>query len=103
MVEQGYTVAARSWPMQRISHVFRGITCPSLPGSRGIAQDVAGTPDRRDVVGTRRFDDFLAQLADKHVDDLGRRLVAAVGSVEMGHERLLADDLVPALRQYLDD
>jgi hypothetical protein len=76
---------------------------------RRLAQHIAATPDRLDVVlalaGVR---ELLAQLADEHVDDLEFGLVHA--AVEMVEEHLLGerrafrgDESMDTLRMRIDN
>src|SRR6056297_3128540 len=54
----------------------------------GIPQDITPAPDRLDMVHTaRRLAEFLAQLADEHVDDLELGLIHA--AIEMVEKHLL--------------
>src|SRR5579871_2448975 len=69
---------------------------------RGVAQHVAATPDRLDVVvAAGRLAQLLAELADEDVDDLELGLVHA--AVEMIEEHLLGERGALAQAQKLED
>src|SRR5579863_5627064 len=67
-----------------------------------VAQHITATPDRLDVVvAAGRLAQFLAQLADEHVDDLEFGLVHA--AVEMIEEHLLGEGGTLAQAQKLEN
>src|SRR5689334_15083239 len=90
----GVELDGRESPKARVTQTPRGgksgLRRNSLVGLCRLAQHVTAAPHRLDVVlAGGGVGEFLAQLADEHVDDFELRLVHA--AVEMVEEHLLGE------------